>query len=142
MNCGECLINSVKIVPLLLDGTCPECGTKYPAMKLGAAHPARLVKATGRTKTEIASLCNGVVKAVEDAKKHLGKYPQYADHWKASAWLPCRFIKRVVHEETKEVFFEKGDVTIFSDGDGSEVVAYSPRIHNEVIVEANEFEEI
>ena len=53
-----------------------------------------------------------------------------------------RFIKRVVHEETKEVFFEKGDVTIFSDGDGSEVVAYSPRIHNEVIVEANEFEEI
>jgi|APFre7841882654_1041346.scaffolds.fasta_scaffold02202_6 hypothetical protein len=141
MNCGECLINSVKIVPLLLDGTCPECGTKYPAMKLGAAHPARLVKTTGRTKVEIASLCKGVVKAVEDAKKHLGKYPQYADHWKASAWIPCRLLKRVVHEETGRVFFEKGDITVYTREKGM-VVAYSPRIHDEVIVEANEVEEI
>lgn len=31
MNCGECLINDVEIVPLLNSGLCPRCGTDYSA---------------------------------------------------------------------------------------------------------------
>lgn len=38
-NCGECMMNHATVVPLTVEGICPNCGADYSAVLLLAKNP-------------------------------------------------------------------------------------------------------